>query len=55
MTHEKFFTHKTTFCTQLTYFYYFIMVNKLFSEKHTESTRPHMRTFDTADESLDPI
>eukprot|EP00493_Phyllostaurus_siculus_P005242 UN05279 len=31
------------------------MVNKLFSEKHTETPRPHMRTFDTAKESLDPI
>ena len=37
------------------FFTIFIMVDKLFSEKHTETTRPHMRTFDTAKESLDPI
>ena len=32
----------------------FIMVDKLFSEKHTKAIRPPMRTFDTAKESLDP-
>ena len=37
------------------FFTIFIMVNKLFSENHMETTRPHMRTFDTAKESLDPI
>ena len=37
------------------FFTIFIMVDKFFSEKHTETTRPHMRTFDTAKESLDPI
>ena len=37
------------------FFTIFIMVNELFSEKHIETTRPHMRTFDTAKESLDPI
>ena len=33
----------------------FIMVNTLFSEKYTETTRPRVKTFDTAKESLDPI
>ena len=37
------------------FFTIFIMVNKLFSENHMETTRPHMKTFDTAEENLDPI
>ena len=37
------------------FFTIFIMVDKKFSEKHIETIIPHMRTFDTAKESLDPI
>ena len=37
------------------FFTTFIMIDKLFSEKHIETTRPHMRTFDTAKASLDLI
>ena len=37
------------------FFTIFIMVDELFSEKHTATTRPHMRTFDKAKESLHPI
>ena len=32
-----------------------MMVNNLFSQKHPETTGPHMKAFDTAKESLDPI
>ena len=32
-----------------------MMANKLFSKNQTQITRPHMRTFDTAKEILDPI
>ena len=37
------------------FFTIFIMVDKLFSQKHIETARPHVKTFDTAKESLDPI
>ena len=37
------------------FFIIFVMIKKLFSKKQTETTRPHMKTFDMEIESLDPI
>ena len=51
---KKVYPVETVFLLDL-FFTIFIMVDKLFQEKHIETTKPNMRTFDTAKENLDLI
>ena len=52
---EVFYSQNNILYSIILFFTIFIMVDKLFSEKHTETTKPRVKTFDTAKESLDPI
>ena len=51
---KRFYPQKTFLYSMNLVFTFFIFVNN-YLEKHIETMKPHMITFDTAKESLDPI